>query len=139
MTLQALRRIGLATLTAAVCFATAVSHAEPAELPLSPAEIREVADNAFDAGRYAEALAGYELLAWSGDMGAARRAGELLLYGQGLLARGTALQSQRAVAWLTLAAASGDEGARAMWLKAMGANTEDSDTPWKIWQARALR
>ena len=101
-------------------FAATGAHAEAWSLPVSAAEIWAVADDAFDGGRYAEALAGYEMLARTADLLAARRAGELLLHGQGLLPSKLPQRSQRAAAWLTLAAAFGDTDAGALWTQAVG-------------------
>ena len=79
-----------------------------------------MADDAFDAGRYAEALAGYEVLARTADLKAARRAGELLLCGQGLLPPTLPYRLPRAAAWPTLAATLGDTDARALWPDVVG-------------------
>lgn len=89
---------------------------------------RRAADGAFDAGRYTEALASYEALARHGDAVAARRAGELLLYGHGLLPAVPPCAVARAAGWLAFAAASGDDDARGLWAQAAGlpqANADD--------------
>jgi TPR repeat protein len=94
---------------------------------------RQAADGAFDAGRYTEALASYEALARHGDALAARRAGELLLYGQGLLPAVPPCAVARAVGWLALAAAGGDDDARGLWAQAAGlprADVGDSAGTW---------
>ena len=87
---------------------------------------RQAADGAFDAGRYTEALASYEALARHGAAVAARRAGELLLYGQGLLPAVPPCAVTRAVGWLALAAASGDDDARRLWAQAAGLPQADA-------------
>jgi len=81
---------------------------------------RQAADAAFDAGRYTEALASYEALARHGDTRSARRAGELLLYGQGLMPTVPPCATARAAGWLALAAAGGDDDARGLWAQAVG-------------------
>jgi len=112
-------RIGLRTrLTAAALLAATVGTA-PA-LAAEPASTKQDADHAFDEGRFTEALAAYESLAQQGDGTAARRAGELLLYGHGLLATDLPCAVPRAAAWLVAAAATGDEDARQMWAQASG-------------------
>jgi len=71
-----------------------------------------VADAAYEAQHYAEALDGYEALARDGDAVAAERAG-LMLYFAGTL-YGTALPQDlpRAEGWLKQAATAGSESAR---------------------------
>ncbi len=120
MSIAFFRRSALAVVAGALSLAVATARAEEWSLPVSAAEIWAVADDAFDGGRYAEALAGYEMLARTADLQAARRAGELLLYGQGLLPPELPLRLQRAAAWLTLAAALGDTDAAALWPDAVG-------------------
>jgi TPR repeat protein len=119
MNIVTLRHCGLAAVAASLSLVVAAARAEEWTLPVSATEIWAVADDAFDAGRYAEALVGYEALARTADLQAARRAGELLLYGQGLLPE-LPLRLSRAVAWLTLAAALGDSDAGALWPNAVG-------------------
>ncbi len=87
---------------------------------------RQAADGAFDAGRYTEALASYEALARHGDAVAARRAGELLLYGQGLLPAVPPCAVARAMGWLAMAATSGDDDARGLWAQAVGLPKADA-------------
>jgi TPR repeat protein len=124
------RRSALAAVAGALSLVATVARAEEPALPVSAAEIWAVADDAFDAGRYAEALAGYEILARTADLRAMRRAGELLLYGQGLLPPELPLRLQRAAAWLTLAAARGDTDAAALWPQAVGPHVSgDPETP----------
>ena len=118
MSIAFFRRSALAAV--ALSLAVAAARAEEWSLPVSAAEIWAVADEAFDAGRYAEALAGYEMLARTADLRAARRAGELLLYGQGLLPPAQPYRLPRAAAWLTLAAALGDTDAGALWPDVVG-------------------
>ncbi len=120
MNIAFFRRSALAAVAAALSLVATAARAELQTLPVSSAEIWAVADDAFDAGRYAEALAGYEMLARTADLRAARRAGELLLYGQSLLPSQLPLRLQRAAAWLTLAAALGDTEAGALWAEAVG-------------------
>ena len=120
MSIAFFRRSTLAAVAGALSLAVTTARSEEWSLPVSAAEIWAVADDAFDAGRYAEALAGYEMLARTADLRAARRAGELLLYGQGLLPPALPYRSQRATAWLTLAAALGDTDAGALWPDVVG-------------------
>jgi len=87
---------------------------------------RRAADGAFDAGRYTEALASYEALARHGDTRSARRAGELLLYGQGLMPTVPPCATARAAGWLALAAAGGDDDARGLWAQAVGLPQTDA-------------
>jgi TPR repeat protein len=120
MSIAFFRRSTLAAVAGALSLAVTTARSEEWSLPVSAAEIWAVADDAFDAGRYAEALAGYEMLARTADLRAARRAGELLLYGQGLLPPAQPYRLPRAAAWLTLAAALGDTDAGALWPDVVG-------------------
>ena len=98
-----------------------------------PSKTKQDADHEFDEGRFTEALAAYEALTQQGDGTAARRAGELLLYGHGLLATGLPCAVPRAAAWLVAAAATGDEDARRLWAQASGLSdatvADEADTP----------
>jgi TPR repeat protein len=120
MSIDLLRPCALAAVAGALSLAVTAVRADEWSLPVSAAEIWAVADEAFDAGRHAEALAGYEMLARTADPKAARRAGELLLYGQGLLPPTLPYRLPRAAAWLTLAAALGDTDAGALWSDVLG-------------------
>jgi TPR repeat protein len=117
-------RLAAAIVVVAAGVAPAVASGLPASGDLDAA--RQAADRAFDASRYTEALASYEALARRGDAGAARRAGEILLYGQGLMPSGHPCAALRAARWLAAAAAAGDADAGLLWAQAAGLPQSDA-------------
>jgi hypothetical protein len=121
------RALRVAAIVIVAVGAAPVIAAGPAAVGNADADAaRQAADGAFDAGRYTEALASYEALARHGDTRSARRAGELLLYGQGLLPTVPPCATARAAGWLALAAAGGDDEARRLWAQAVGLPQADA-------------
>lgn len=113
-------RARLAAVLVAAAAAAPALAADSAAAPGGVDPAWHAADRAFDDGRFGEALAAYEALARRGDVAAARRAGELLLYGHGLRPAATPCDVWRAVGWLAMASAAGDSDARRLWAQAAG-------------------